>query len=135
MALVDVDALPQWPSAPTDARSPRVVTRRLPGTEGEYEVDNGADDCMLVLSEVQYPWWRTSIDDQRAVPLRVNYTMMGLVVPRGRHIVRLWLEPWSVRIGGAISAAAFTLWMMLVFRRSTPTGKQLISWDATSRTF
>jgi hypothetical protein len=135
MALVDVDALPQWPSAPTDARSPRVVTRRLPGTEGEYEVDNGADDCMLVLSEVQYPWWRTSIDDQRAVPLRVNYTMMGLVVPRGRHIVRLWLEPWSVRIGGAISAAAFTLWMMLVFRRSTPTRKQLISWDATSRTF
>ena len=90
---------------------------------------------MLVLSEVQYPWWRTSIDDQRAVPLRVNYTMMGLVVPRGRHIVRLWLEPWSVRIGGGISAAAFTLWMMLVFRRSTPTGKQLISWDATSRTF
>ena len=35
MALVDVDALPQWRSAPTDARSPRVVTRRLPGTEGE----------------------------------------------------------------------------------------------------
>jgi hypothetical protein len=113
VALVDVDALPHWAPAGAGTQSPHVDTRRLPGSEGEYEVDARDGDCLLVMSEVHYPWWRVSIDSHPAVPLRVNYTMMGLVVPRGRHIIRLWLEPRSAWIGGAVSAAALLAWMIL----------------------
>jgi hypothetical protein len=113
VALVDVDALQQWAPAGAHTQSPRVDIRRLPGSEGEYEVDARDGDCLLVMSEVHYPWWRASIDSQPAVPLRVNYTMMGVVVPRGRHIIRLWLEPRSAWIGGAVSAAALLAWIIL----------------------
>jgi hypothetical protein len=113
LALVDLDALPQWAPAAAPTQSPHVDTRRLPGSEGEYEVDARDGDCLLVMSEVHYPWWRVSIDRQPAVPLRVNYTMMGVVVARGRHIIRLWLEPRSAWIGGAVSAAALLTWMLL----------------------
>jgi len=112
VALVDVDALPQWtPHAAT--QSPHVDARRLPGSDGEYEIDAPDSDCLLVMSEVQYPWWRVSIDGQPAAALRVNYTMVGVAVPRGRHVVRLWLEPRSAWIGGAVSAAALLAWVIL----------------------
>jgi hypothetical protein len=113
VALVDVDALPKWASAGADTQAPHVDTRRLPGSEGEYEVDAPVGNCLLVMSEVHYPWWRVSIDDQPAVALRVNYTMMGVAVPRGRHVIRLWLEPRSAWIGGAVSVAALLAWIIL----------------------
>jgi hypothetical protein len=113
VALVDVDVLPQWMPAGTHPQPPHVDTRRLPGSEGEYAVDARDGDCLLVMSEVQYPWWRVSIDSQPAVALRVNYTMMGTVVPRGRHVIRLWLEPRSAWVGGAVSAAALLAWIIL----------------------
>ena len=113
VALVDVDALPQWVVAGPRTPLPHVDTGRLPGNDGEYEVDARDGDCLLVMSEVHYPWWRVSIDSQPAVALRVNYTMMGVVVPRGRHVIRLWLEPRSAWIGGAVSAAALLAWIIL----------------------
>jgi len=113
MALVDVDALPHWAPVGATAQSPHVETRRLPGSEGEYAVDAGDDDCLLVMSEVHYPWWRVSIDGQTATALRVNYTMLGVVVPKGRHVIRLWLAPRSAWIGGAVSAAALLVWIVL----------------------
>jgi hypothetical protein len=123
VALVDVDALPQWMPGRADTQPPRVDTRRVPGNEGEYEVDAHDGDCLLVMSEVTYPWWRISIDGQPAVPLRVNYAMVGVVVPRGRHVIHLWLEPRSVWIGGAVSAAALLAWIIVTgpcFRSNGP---------------
>jgi hypothetical protein len=40
--------------------------------------------------------------------------MMGVVLPAGSHVVRLWLRPWSVWSGGTISALTFILWLALV---------------------
>jgi hypothetical protein len=113
LALVEVDALPQWAPAGAATQSAPVDARRLPGRDGEYEVDTADGDCLLVMSEVYYPWWRVSIDGEPAVALRVNYTMMGVPVSRGRHVIRLWLEPRSVWIGGAVSVAALFVWIVL----------------------
>ncbi len=112
-ALVDVDALHEWSPPAAHTQPPHVNTRRVPGSEGEYEVDTQDGECLLVMSEVQYPWWRVSIDSQPAVLLRVNYTMMGVAVPRGQHIVHLWLEPRSAWIGGAVSAVALLALIVL----------------------
>lgn len=108
------------------------------GAAGEVVVDHTRQNrylvgtsrpCMLVLSEVYYPWWRASIDDRRVELVRVNHTMLGVAVPPGSHIVRLWIEPVSVWIGGAITGAGLLLWSALVFpvglgfrRRMEPSG-------------
>ena len=113
LALVDVDALPHWAPVGPATQSAHVETRRMPGSEGEYAVDAGDDDCLLVMSEVHYPWWRVSIDGHTATALRVNYTMLGVVVPKGHHAIRLWLAPRSAWIGGAVSAAALLVWIVL----------------------
>jgi hypothetical protein len=62
--------------------------------------------CLLVLGEVYYPWWRASIDSAPAATARVNHAMIGVPVSAGSHVVRLWLEPTSVWIGGAVSAGS-----------------------------
>jgi hypothetical protein len=112
VALVDAGVLPDWSPTAAHTQSPHVDTRRLPGSDGEYEVDARDGDCLLVMSEVHYRWWRVSIDSRPATPLRVNYTIVGVVVPRGRHVICLWIEPRSTWIGGAVSGAALLAWII-----------------------
>jgi hypothetical protein len=71
------------------------------------------DACVLVLSEVYYPWWRASVDDVDVGVIRVNHTMVGVAVPSGSHVVRLRLQPTSVWVGGAISVVAGLVWIGL----------------------
>lgn len=111
-ALVDPGVLPDWANV-GHATESRTVATTLPGTNGEYDVTATGGGCLLVLSEVHYPWWRLSIDGQETTPMRINHTMIGAPVAEGRHIVRLWLEPRSVWFGGAVSLTAFIGWMAL----------------------
>jgi hypothetical protein len=69
---------------------------------GRYQV-NAAVPCLLVVSEVAYPWWRASLDGSATRLLTVNHVMLGVVIPPGQHVVELRLQPTSVWIGGAIS--------------------------------
>jgi hypothetical protein len=71
------------------------------------------DPCLLVLSEVYYPWWRASVDDADVGIVRVNHTMVGVAVPPGSHVVRLRLQPTSVWIGAAISVVGAFVWIGL----------------------
>jgi heme exporter protein D len=116
VAITDPGVLPDWPASSPAGTPSRVVATRVPGSEGEYEVDTGNRDCLLVLSEVHYPWWRVSIDGERVPVFRVNHAMIGVAVPRGQHIVRLWLAPWSVWIGGAISVIALVALTVVALR-------------------
>jgi hypothetical protein len=77
---------------------------------------NASAPCMLVLSEVYYPWWRASIDGEPAELLRVNYAMTGIAVPQGSHIIRLSIRPISVWVGATIAAAGLLVWTLLVIR-------------------
>jgi uncharacterized membrane protein YfhO len=80
----------------------------------------------MVIGEVYYPWWRVSVDGKPVELGRVNYTMLGVTVPPGSHVVRLSMAPVSVWIGGAISGLGLLLWSALIipvrlrFRRYTP---------------
>ena len=71
------------------------------------------DQCLLVLGEVYYPWWRASVDDMAVDVVRVNHTMMGVLVPAGSHVVRLRFQPTSIWVGGAISVAGALAWIGL----------------------
>ena len=76
------------------------------------------DPCVLMLSEVYYPWWRASVDDVDVGIVRVNHTMVGVAVPPGSHVVRLRLQPTSVWIGGVISVVGAFVWIGLAWSAS-----------------
>jgi hypothetical protein len=70
--------------------------------ESTYNVTTSANG-VLVFSEIWYPAWRVSIDGQPAELLRVNHSLRGVVVPAGRHTVRMWYDSTAFRTGAWIS--------------------------------
>lgn len=60
---------------------------------------------LLFVSEVWAPGWRARVDRTRTPLYRVNAAFRGVLVPEGRHQIRLAYEPAAVRWGGWLSAA------------------------------
>jgi hypothetical protein len=75
---------------------------------------NASARCMVVFSEVYYPWWRATIDGEPAEPLRVNYAMTGIVVPPGSHIIHLSIKPISIWIGATVTGFSVLVWTLLL---------------------
>jgi hypothetical protein len=65
--------------------------------------------AFLVLSEVDYPGWRATVDGRAEPIVRTNYVLRGLEVPAGTHRVRVELRPRSVYLGAAVSAGCIAL--------------------------
>lgn len=102
-----------------DRAPPRVVASMEPY---RYDVDTEAR-CMLVASEVFYPWWRATIDGTPADVWRVNHAMVGVRVPAGHHVVMLSLQPVSLWIGGGVTLGGLlTLGGVLVASRGRRSG-------------
>jgi hypothetical protein len=110
VALVEGDDLREGSHGPRNPAHGKVVAQ---SDRRRYLVQSD-DSCLMVLSEVYYPWWRASVDDVDVGIVRVNHTMVGIAVPPGSHVVRLRLQPTSVWIGGAISVAGALAWIGLV---------------------
>ena len=110
-ALVEPEALRAWQNdAVADAKSD--VTASL-GYQRRYLV-NTSSPCLLVLSEVYYPWWRASVDEAGAEVAIVNHAMVGVPVPAGTHVVRLRQMPMSIWVGGGATAVSLVLWVIVV---------------------
>ena len=64
---------------------------------------NAAAPAYLFLSEVYYPGWKASVDGRRASFLRGNYHFRVIPIPKGSHKIRVFFDPWAVKIGVGIS--------------------------------
>lgn len=60
-------------------------------------------EAILVLGEVAYPGWRATIDGREAPVYTADYTFRAVVIPPGRHIVRVVFEPPLWRLGWLIA--------------------------------
>lgn len=78
---------------------------------------------LLVLSEIWAPGWHAQIDGRPAPILRTNYLFRGIVVPAGRHEVRLVYRPSSLLWGAAISGLAALVIGGLFLTQSRATNK------------
>jgi hypothetical protein len=58
---------------------------------------------LLVLTDVQYPGWKATVDGKSADIERVDYLLRGVVVPAGTHTVEFSYEPASWRAGWILS--------------------------------
>lgn len=72
------------------------------------EVD-APDKGILVVSEVYYPKWKAELDGRPVEMLRVNYTLRGIPVEKGRHTIVLRYLPDRFIQGWIACAAAIVI--------------------------
>lgn len=89
------------------------INEYLPNTiQATTHTTSGA--TMLVIASTYFKGWNAFVDG-RLVPLyRVNWTMMGVIVPEGDHTIVLRYEPVSFTIGVWISALSLGLFIGIV---------------------
>lgn len=63
----------------------------------------GTSPGLLVLSEIHDPGWKAELDGQPVPIYRVDLALRGVVVPPGRHRIRMVFQPTSLLVGAAIS--------------------------------
>jgi hypothetical protein len=80
-------------------------TARLERYERERIVAraNAKRRSLLVLTDVNYPGWKATVDGESADIERVDYLLRGVVVPAGAHTVEFSYEPASWRAGWILS--------------------------------
>ena len=74
---------------------------------------------LLVISEIYYPnGWKAFIDGERTRIYKTNYVLRSVVVPSGKHTVRMVFKPRDIFWGLAISliSLAFIIVVMVVKR-------------------
>jgi len=64
---------------------------------------------LLVLSESYHDGWKATVDGHSCSVLRVYGDFMGCVLEAGVHDVEFSFEPWSLRLGGWLSALGLGL--------------------------
>ena len=82
----------------------RVVHVVDEGNRIEAHTEGGGG--LLILSEVDYPGWRATVDGVRVPIVRADYLLRALCVPPGEHDVELIYDPPLLKVGLAISATA-----------------------------
>jgi len=100
-AVVDRAIDMQLPASVTAGSSTARVTHFAAG-EMIIEVDAGLPG-LLVISEIAYPGWQAQVDDAVTPIVTANGVLRGVPVPAGRHQVRLWYDPPTVRLGTLVS--------------------------------
>ena len=66
-------------------------------------------DGLLMLSEVYYPGWQATVDGSPVSILRADLALRAIPVRAGTHRVDLIFDPWSVKIGIAITTVTVFL--------------------------
>jgi hypothetical protein len=136
LALEDPDTGTQPPllTAPSESGSqwinPDGLSRIFPDQElrGELTVtrpsanrmDIGVSDAQggrLVVHEGWAPGWKATVNGRDAEVRRMDHLYFGVSVPAGNSLVRFKYEPWSLRIGAALSLLALFGAVMLTVRR------------------
>jgi hypothetical protein len=101
------------PAAPADQPPGTLRIERSASDSLAVAVD-AARDALLVVSRLDFPGWRATVDGTETEIVRVHEAMMGIVVPAGSHRVVLAYRPRSVLVGALVSLAglvALVAWL------------------------
>ena len=80
--------------------------------------------AFLVSSETYYPGWRAWIDGRRAELVLTNAAFRGLLLPAGRHIIRMDFQPTIFWFGLGLSLAGWVL-LAMALRRDGARGERV----------
>lgn len=74
-------------------------------------------DCLAVVAESYYPFWRAEVDGKPVEVLRVSTGLMGVELPAGAHeIVLRYRRPGVYAAAGIVSVAALLGCIVVVWR-------------------
>jgi len=104
------------PLASEAAEFPPVRVLKYEDREVLLEVET-ASSAYLVTSETYYPGWRAWMDGRPVKLYLTNAAFRGLLVPPGRHRVRMRFEPPLFYYGLALSGLGWSLWLAANLRR------------------
>lgn len=71
----------------------------------------------LITSDAYYPGWRARIDGQETLLYRADYSIRGVMVPAGEHVVRFEYRPRSFYIGATVSMLSLLAAGIIAFWR------------------
>ncbi len=88
----------------------RVVNEETPQVNGTVNIEQyrntelvisveAEQASLLVLSETWHPSWKAVLDDQPAYVGRVNEAFRGVVIPTGKHTIRLYYKNRAIIYG------------------------------------
>jgi hypothetical protein len=78
------------------------------------EIETRADHpSVLVVSEVNYPGWKATVDGVKAPIYQTDYLLRGVILPAGAHRVEMSYAPWTARIGAGITTGTLALILAL----------------------
>lgn len=90
----------------TDYKKDSLATIKLDIYKPNYlkYTSNNSNNGFAVFSEIYYAnGWKATIDGNEAPIYRVNYTLRGLDVPKGKHTIEFKFEPEVVKTGSTIA--------------------------------
>lgn len=94
--------------------SPATVEATSPAA-GRTELSvESTGTAFVVVSEMAIPQWRAEIDGRRVPVAATDYGLLGVVVPKGAHSVRLWYESPGFREWAWVSLFFLALWIATV---------------------
>ncbi|MBD0825361.1 YfhO family protein [Aestuariibaculum marinum] len=80
----------------------------------KYQSDNNHDG-FAVFSEIYYGnGWKTFIDGEEVSHIRVDYTLRGMEIPKGKHSIEFKFDPDVVKTGSTITLAGSLLFALLL---------------------
>jgi uncharacterized membrane protein YfhO len=71
----------------------------------------------VVVSDVWYPGWRVTVNEQETEILRANYLFRAVAVPAGESQVIFSYEPISFSLGAVISLLTLIVVLLLMYRQ------------------
>ncbi|MFI1743889.1 YfhO family protein [Thalassobellus sediminis] len=76
---------------------------------------NNSNDGFAVFSEVYYGnGWKTFVDGKETTHMRVDYTLRGMLIPKGKHTIEFRFDPDVVKTGSSIALASSLLFGLLL---------------------
>jgi hypothetical protein len=112
----DTVLLAEDPGCPVSGKGGSATITHYEPNEVSVEVSaNGPG--LLVLTDQYDDDWSVEVDGRRMHLLLANTVTRGVCVPSGHHTVRFIYRPWSLVVGGAISASGWLLLAALIAGR------------------
>ncbi|HYS52792.1 MAG TPA: YfhO family protein [Thermoanaerobaculia bacterium] len=109
MRAAFADIPPFTPAAAT------VIATRQRSHSAEVNVD-ATGKALLVVSITRHKYWRATIDGRDAQLIPINIQYQGVMVPAGRHTIRMTYRNPLFIYGGAISVASLGLLFVMMLR-------------------
>ena len=97
----------------------KVLSSRVTASACEFETE-AVRPALLVVAQTWYHCWAAEIDGGAAPLLRANYAFQSVVVPPGRHQVRLTYRDTPFQMGALVSLLALAYCAWGACRRAKP---------------